>query len=224
MKKLKIGCLILVISICTISFFVVFADDLQKELANWGYNLGIAAKNTTEKSNTIKSSNIVSYVNGMPVYEDEIIERIEKNKALLNVMKSDDNSELSPFAKNPFDYVYREKFELYYAKNNEIEVSKEELEEYTLYQKSGWESEELKDTFEQYLIGRGITKEEFYNEIAPAAYEKKILKSKVREHILQKAGMNEKSYEEKQKYLEQFYKENIKVQEINKDFITKYNK
>nr|WP_312580146.1 hypothetical protein [Sedimentibacter sp.] len=222
MKKLKIGCLILVISICTVS--LVFADDLQKGLANWGYNLGIAAKNTTEKSNTIKSSNIVSYVNGIPVYENEIIERIEKNKASLNLMKSSDNSELSPFEKNPFDYVYREKFELYYAKNNGIEVSKEELEEYTLYQKSEWESEELKDAFDQYLIGRGITKEKFFNEIAPAAYEKKILKSKVKEHIFQKAGMNEKSYEEKQKYLEQFYKENIKVQEINKDFITKYNK
>lgn len=224
MKKLKIGCLILVISICTISFFVVFADDLQNGLANWGYNLGIAAKNTTEKSNAIKSGNIVSYVNGMPVYEDEIIERIEKNKTLLNLMKSADNSELSPFEEDPFDYVYREKFEVYYAKNNGIEVSKEELEEYTLYQKSEWESEELKDAFNQYLIGRGITKEEFYNEIAPAAYEKKILKSKVKEHIFQKAGMNEKSYEEKQKYLEQFYKENIKIQEINKDFITKYNK
>lgn len=49
-----------------------------------------------------------------------------------------------------------------------------------------------------------------------------ILKRKVRDHILQNADMNEKEYEEKQKYLNEFYKENIKVEEINKDFIKKY--
>jgi len=36
--------------------------------------------------------------------------------------------------------------------------------------------------------------------------------------------MTKKEYEEKQKYLDEFYRKNIKVKEIDKDFIKKYNK
>ncbi|WP_313342063.1 hypothetical protein [Sedimentibacter sp.] len=110
---------------------------------------------------------------------------------------------------------------LSYARENGIEVSKEELKEHISYEKNVWESE--KEIFEQYLSGRGITEEEFFNEIAPPSYENTILKNKVRNHILKNAGMMEKDNEAKQKYLDEFYKENIKVLEVDKDFIKKYS-
>lgn len=223
MKKLKIGCLILVISVCMVSFFVASADDgIQTELGKWWYNIGRLAKKHSGKTYT--NNNIVSYINGIPVYEYEIIDRMEKNKDLFKEIDSQDDSYPPPFPRNPFDYVYREKFDLYYAGINGIKVSKEEVEEYIAFQKSEWESsEESRDIFNQYLLGRGITAEEFYNEIAPAAYEKKMLKSKVKQHIFQEAGMNGKDINEKHEYLEKFYKENIKVKEVNKSFIEKYN-
>lgn len=223
MKKWKIACLILVISICTVVFFTAYGDNIQNKLADWGYSLGAGMKNVSEKSNISENRNVVSYVNDIPVYEDEIIDRIEKNKAISNSMKAAGSSTTPPWGSNPFDYVYKEKFELYYAKTNGIEVSKEELEECISNEKAVWESEEGKEIFEQYLAGRGITEEEFYNEIAPPSYEKTILKNKVREHILKSAGMIEKDNEAKQKYLDEFYKENIKVKEIDKDFIKKYS-
>ncbi len=224
MKKWKITCLILVISICTVGFFTAYSNNIQNKLANWGYNLGFEIKNVSEKSNITESRNIVSYVNDIPVYEDEIIERIEKNEAISNSMKTAGNSASPPWGSNPLDYVYKEKFDLYYAKTNGIEVSKDELEEYISIERAKWEEEGSKEVLEQYLIGRGITEEEFYNDIAPASYEKTILKSKIRDHILQNAGMIEKNNVEKQEYLDKFYKENIKVKEINKDFINMYNK
>ncbi len=223
MKKWKISCLILVISICTVGLFTAYGDDIQNRLADWGYNLGAGIKNISGKSNISKSLNVVSYVNDIPVYEDDIIERIEKNKAISDSMKASGSSTPLSWGANPFDYVYREKFELNYAESNGIEVSKEELEEYISNEKAVWESEDGKEIFEQYLAGRGITEEEFYSEIAPPSYEKTILKNKVREHILKSAGMIEKDNETKQKYLDEFYKENIKVKEIDKDFIKKYS-
>lgn len=224
MKKLKMACIILVISICTVGLFIVYGDILENKLADWGYNLGAGMKNVSEKSNISENRNVVSYVYDIPVYEDEIIDRIENNKAILDSMEATGSSTTPPWGSNPFDYVYREKFELYYAEANNIEVSKEELEECIAYERSIWESEDGKEIFEQYLAGRGVTAEEFYNEVAPPSYEKTILKNKVREHILRGAGMIEKDNEEKQKYLDEFYKENIKVNEIDKDFIKKYSK
>ncbi len=221
MKKWKIACLILVISTCTVGLFTAYGENRGNKLADWGYSLGVGIKNI-KKPNTSINRNIVSYVNDIPVYEDEIIERIEKNKAILDTMKTTDNSATSlPWGSNPFDYVYREKFDLDYAKVNGIEVSKEELEKYISSERAIWESE--KDIFEQYLAGRGITEEEFFNEIAPPSYEKTIIKNRVREHILQSAGMSEKDNEAKQKYLDEFYKENIKVKEIDKNFIKMYS-
>jgi hypothetical protein len=223
MKKWKITCLILIISLCTIGLFTAYGDKIENKLADWGYSLGSGMKNVSEKSNISEKRNVVSYINDIPVYEDEIIDRIENNKAISDSMKAAGSSTTPSWGSNPFDYVYREKFELYYAETNDIEVSKEELEECIAYERSIWESEDGKEIFEQYLAGRGITEEEFYNEIAPPSYEKTLLKRKVREHILQNADMNEKEYEEKQKYLDEFYQENIKVEEINKDFIKKYS-
>ena len=217
MKRWKIACLILVIFICSVGLFTAYGNNIENKLADWGYSLGLGIRNVPDKSDVSENRNIVSYVNGIPV--DEIIDRIEKNKAISDAMKTADNLAPSPWDSNPFDYVYKEKFELYYAKTNSIEVSKEELEEFISTEKAVWESEDAKDIFEQYLAGRGITEEEFYNEIAPPSYEKTILKRKVREHILQSAGMNEKEHEEKQKYLDEFYKENIKVKEVDKEFI-----
>jgi len=224
MKKWKIVCLILVISIFTVGPFTAYGDNIENKLADWGYSLGIGISNVSEKSNISENRNVVSYVNDIPVYEDEIIERIEKNKAISDAMKAAGSSTPISWGSNPFDYVYKEKFELYYAEANGIEVSKEELEECISNEKAVWETEDAKEIFEQYLAGRGVTAEEFYNEIAPPSYEKSILKRKVREHILQRAGMTEKEYEEKQKYLDEFYRKNIKVKEIDKDFIKKYNK
>ena len=181
-KKWKIACLILVISICTVGSFTTYGDNVENKLADWGYSLGAGIKNISEKSSISKNKNInvVSYVNDIPVYEDEIIERIEKNKAISDSMKAAGSSTPLSWGSNPFDYVYKEKFVLYYAKTNNIEISKEELEECISNEKAVWESE--KEIFEQYLAGRGITEEEFYNEIAPPSYEKTILKNKVREH------------------------------------------
>lgn len=224
MKKLKIICVISVIFIFTIGIFAAYGDDIQNKLADWGYSLGAGMKKVSEKSIIPENRNVISYVNDIPVYEDEIIERIDKNESISDAMKTSGSSEPIAWGSNPFDYVYKEKFELYYSKANGIEVSKEELEEFISTEKVTWEAEDAKEIVEQYLAGRGVTEEEFFNEIAPPSYEKTILKRKVREHILQNAGMNEKEYKEKQKYLDEFYKENIKVKEIDKDFIKKYNK
>lgn len=221
MKKRKAAYLILAISICTVGLFTAYGDNMGNKLADWGYSLGLGIKNVSQKHNDSINGNVVSYVNDIPVYEDEIIERIEKNRAIKDAMKTTDNSEAPlPWGSDPFDYVYREKFELNYAKVNGIEVSKEELEKYVSSERAIWESE--KEILEQYLAGRGITEEEFFNEIAPPSYEKTIIKNRVREHILKSAGMSEKDNEAKQKYLDEFYKENIKVKEIDKDFIKKY--
>lgn len=224
MKKWEVACLILVISICTVGLFTVYGDNVENKLADWGYSLGAGIRKVSEKSNISENRNVVSYVNDIPVYEDEIIERIEKNNAISDSMKASGSSTSLPWGSNPFDYVYREKFELYYAVTKGIEVSKEELEECISNEKAVWESEDGKEIFEQYLAGRGITGEEFYSEIAPTSYEKSILKRKVREHILKGAGMLEKDNEAKQEYLDEFYNENIKVKEINKNFIKKYSK
>ena len=129
------------------------------------------------------------------------------------------NSTSLSWGLDPVDYVYREKFELNYAKINNIEVSEDELNEYTSYQKAGWESEDSKEFFEQYLKGREITKEEFYRDIAPSAYEKTLLKRKVREHILKNADMNDRDYETREKFLEKFYENNIQIKEIDENFI-----
>lgn len=157
MKKWKIFYLILVMSTCVLGTCIVYGDNIENKVADWGYSLGLGIKNASEKINADKNANIVSYVNDMPVYEEEIIERIEKNKAILEDMKAFDNSAMLPWEANPFEYVYGGKFMLSYARDNGIEVSKEELEEHISYEKNVWEAE--KEVFEQYLYGRGITED-----------------------------------------------------------------
>jgi hypothetical protein len=223
MKKWKATCLILAITISTTGLFVAFGEDIQSRLADWGHNLGEGMKIIYEESHSPENLNVVAYINDIPVYEHEIIERILINKVILDSMKAAGSSSSLSWGSNPFDYVYREKFELNYAEINGIEVSKEELEKYISVEKSSWESEDTKEIFAKYLDGLGLTKEQFYNEFAPPLYKEKLIKDKVREDILKNAGMIEKNNEAKQKYLDDFFKENIKVKEIDKDFIDKHS-
>ncbi|HCX04075.1 MAG TPA: hypothetical protein DHM42_06265 [Clostridiales bacterium] len=223
MKKSKMFYLILVISISISSIFLAFGDNIQNLLFDSGYDLGSELKSIYEKSNSSKNLNIVAYVNDIPVYEHEIIERIQINKAILNAMKAVDSSSSLSWGSNPFDFVYKEKFILNYAKTNGIRVSQEELEEYISIEKASRQSEEAKELFKRYIDGLGVTEEEFYSEFAPPLYKENIIKSKSREHIFKSAGMIEKDYKMKQKYLDKFYKENIKVIEVDKDFINKYS-
>ncbi len=190
----------------------------DESMEDWLYNLGDGMKNVSEKSNIPENRNVIAYVNDIPVYEDEIIDRIEKNNAISDAMeKSAGNSTPPLWYSDSFGYVYIEKFMISYARENDIDVSKEELEEQILYERNAWESE--KETFEQYLSGRGITEEEFFNDIAPPSYIKTILKNKVRNHIIKNSGITEMSNKEQQEYLDEFFNEKIKVVEIDKDFI-----
>ena len=179
------------------------------ELDDWFYSLGGGMKDI----NVPEDRNVVAYANGIPVYEDEIMDRIEKNEAISNDMG---NSALLPWGSDPFEYVYKEKFMLGYAKKNGIGVSKEELEEQISFEKASWQSEDAKEILEQYLSDKGITEEEFYNEVAPPSYVKSMLKTRVRNHILASYGKTGMSNEEEQKYLDEFFKKNIKVEEIDK--------
>ncbi|WP_312699853.1 SurA N-terminal domain-containing protein [Sedimentibacter sp.] len=183
--------------------FTSFGEDLD----DWFYSLGGGMKDI----NVPEDRNVVAYANGIPVYEDEIMDRIEKNEAISNDMG---NSALLPWGSDPFEYVYKEKFMLGYAKKNGIGVSKEELEEQISFEKASWQSEDAKEILEQYLSDKGITEEEFYNEVAPPSYVKSMLKTRVRNHILASYGKTGMSNEEEQKYLDEFFKKNIKVEEI----------
>lgn len=194
--------------------FALSAEDL----ADWFCSLGGGIKNI----NAYESKNIVAYVNGIPVYDGDIIERIEKNEDIANDMANDGNLSPLPWGSDPFKYVYEEKFMLGYARENGIDVSKEELEEQISYEKASRESEAAKEIFEQYLSDKGITEEEFYNDIAPPSYIKSMLKTKVRNHIIASSGKTVMTNEEEQKYLDEFFKKNINIEEIDKDFINKY--
>lgn len=224
MKKNKIICLVIIIAVCLVSLFSVFGESFSNDLISWGYKLGTTAKGFFNKSYEVKDKEVVAYINDIPVNKSEILDRLEKSKALENIMKSMGNNNSSLWPSNPVDYVFYEKFDLYYAKTHNIKVSAEELDEYIKIQKEGWESPELKGVLEQYLKGMGITEEQFYSDIAPKSYEKTILKNKVKSHILNSANLSEASSEEKQKYLENYYKKNIKIEVKNTSFINQYNK
>ena len=183
--------------------FTSFGEDL----ADWFCSLGGGIKDI----NVPEDRRIVAYSNGIPVYEDEITDRIEKNEAISNDMG---NSAPLPWGSDPSEYVYKEKFMLGYARKNGIGVSKEELEKQISFEKASWQSEDAKEILEQYLSDKGITEEEFYNEVAPPSYVKSMLKTRVRNHILASYGKTGMSNEEEQKYLDEFFKKNIKVEEI----------
>ncbi|WP_313164342.1 SurA N-terminal domain-containing protein [Sedimentibacter sp.] len=189
---------------------------LAEDLIDWFYSLGGGMKYISVPENR----NVVAYVNGIPVYEDEIMDRIEKNEAISNDMG---NSAPLPWGSDPFEYVYKEKFMMGYARKNGIDVSKEELEEQISFEKSSRESEDSREILEQYLSDKGITEEEFYNEAAPPSYVKSILKTKVRNYILTNLRKTEITNGEQQKYLDEFFEKNIKVVEVDKDFIKKYS-
>ncbi len=223
MKKDKIICLVIIIAVCLVSLFSVFGKSFSNDLISWGHKLGTTAKGFFNKSYEAKDEEEVAYINDIPVNKTEILDRLEKSKALDNIMKSMGNNS-SPWSSNPVDYVFYEKFDLYYAKTHNIKVLAEELDEYIKIQKEGWESPELKGVLEQYLKGMRITEEQFYSDIAPKSYEKTILKNKVKSHILNSANLSKASSEEKQKYLENYYKKNIKIEVKNTSFINQYNK
>lgn len=187
------------------------------ELDDWFCSLGGGLKDI----NVPENRNVVAYVNGIPVYEDGIMDRIEKNEAISNDMG---NSASLPWGSDPFEYVYKEKFMLGYARKNGIGVSKQELEEQISFEKASWQSEDAREILEQYLSDKGITEEEFYNEVAPPSYVKSMLKTKVINHIIASSGKTGISNEEEREYLDEFFKKNIKVEEIDKDFINTINK
>lgn len=88
MKKWRITCLILAITICTTGLFVAFGEDIQSRLADWGHNLGEGMKIIYEESHSPENLNVVAYINDIPVYEHEIIERVLINKVILDSMKA----------------------------------------------------------------------------------------------------------------------------------------
>jgi|GEM_PF-726939 len=179
------------------------------ELDDWFYSLGGGMKDI----NVPEDRNVVAYANGIPVYEDEIMDRIEKNEAISNDMG---NSALLPWGSDPFEYVYKEKFMLGYARKNGIGVSKEELEEQISFEKVSWQSEDAEEILDQYLSDKGITEEEFYNEVAPPSYVKSMLKTKARNHILTNYGKIGMTGEEEREYLDEFFKKNIKIEKVDK--------
>lgn len=71
-----------------------------------------------------------------------------------------------------------------------------------------------------------MTIEQYWNVLAPESYRNSILKSRVYKHILENLtdiNTEEISPEEQTNYVNQFIKDNIKIDVINKEFIDLYN-
>jgi len=192
----------------------VFNEDLYE-------NLGEGLKQILEsKTSDNPSDDIVAYINGIPIYKKEIIDR--KTKIILL-----NNIENPNWSTNPVEYVYRETYMYYYAAKNNIDVTDKEVNETLNFQKQQAESsEEFQKWIAEYLSRADMTIEQYWNVLAPESYRNSILKSRVYKHILENlADINtdEISPEEQTNYVNQFIKDNMKINVINKEFIDLYN-
>ncbi len=221
MKKL---CLLLAIIVLMTSFTSCTGkehEDLDMLNEDWYENLGDGLKQILEsKVNDNPSEDIVVYINGIPIYKEEIIDRKTKLMLLNNI-------ENPNWPTNPVEYVYRETYIYYYAVKNNINVTDKEVNETLNFQKQQAEnSEEFKKWIAEYLSRADITIEQYWNDLAPESYRNSIIKSRVYKHILEKLtdiNTDEISPEERTNYLNQFIKDNMKIDVINKEFIDLYN-
>ena len=114
-----------------------------------------------------------------------------------------------------------------YAIKNNINVTNKEVNETLNFQKEQAEnSEEFQKWLVDYLSKADITIEQYWNVLAPESYRNSILKSKVVKHILENLtdiNTDEISPEERTNYINQFIKDNMKIDVINKEFIDLYN-
>jgi len=195
-------------------------ENLDMLNEDWYENLGEGLKQILEsKVNDNPSEDIVVYINGIPIYKDEIIDRKTKLMLLNNI-------ENPNWPTNPVEYVYRETYIYYYAIKNNINVTDKEVNETLNFQKQQAEnSEEFKKWIAEYLRRADITIEQYWNVLAPS-YRSSIIKSRVYKHILENLtdiNTDEISPEERTNYLNQFIKDNMKIDVINKEFIDLYN-
>ena len=221
MKKL---CLLLAI-IVLMTFFTSCTGKEHENLdmfnEEWYENLGEGLKQILEnKASNNSSDDIVDYINGIPIYKDEIIDRKTKLTLLNNIEKPN-------WPTNPVEYVYRETYMYYYAAKNNIDVTDKEVNETLNFQKQQAEnSEEFQKWIAEYLNKADITIEQYWNVLAPESYRNSILKSRVYKHILENLtdiNTDEISNEEQSNYVNQFINDNMKIDVINKEFIDLYN-
>jgi FKBP-type peptidyl-prolyl cis-trans isomerase (trigger factor) len=115
----------------------------------------------------------------------------------------------------------------YYAAKNNIDVTDKEVNETLNFQKQQAEnSEEFQKWIAEYLSRADMTIEQYWNVLAPESYRNSILKSRVYKHILENLtdiNTDEISPEEQTNYVNQFIKDNMKIDVINKEFIDLYN-
>jgi len=188
---------------------------------DWYENLGEGVKQILEsKASDNPGDDIVAYINGIPIYKDEIIDRKTKLMLLNNI-------ENPNWPTNPVKYVYRETYMYYYAAKNNIDVTDKEVNDTLNFQKQQAEnSEEFQKWIAEYLSRADITIEQYWNVLAPVSYRNYILKSRVYKHILKNLtdiNTDEISPEEQSNYVNQFIKDNMKIDVINKEFIDLYN-
>ncbi|KAF5039524.1 hypothetical protein DSECCO2_543060 [anaerobic digester metagenome] len=218
MKKL---CLLLFIMTFFTSCTSKGPESLDMFNEDWYENLGEGLKQILEsKASDNPSDDIVAYINGIPIYKNEIIDRKTKIMLLNNI-------ESPNWSTNPVEYVYRETYMYYYAAKNNIDVTDKEVNETLNFQKQQAEnSEEFQKWIEEYLSRADMTIEQYWNVLAPESYRNSILKSRVYKHILENLtdiNTEEISPEEQTNYVNQFIKDNIKIDVINKEFIDLYN-
>jgi len=205
----------LLLAIIALMTFFTSCNDKEHE------NLGEGLKQILEsKASDNPSDDIVVYINGIPIYKNEIINR--KTKLLLL-----NNIENPNWSTNPVEYIYRETYMYYYAAKNSIDVTDKEVNETLNFQKQQAEnSEEFQKWISDYLSRADITIEQYWNVLAPESYRNSILKSRVYKHILENLtdiNTDEISNEEQSNYVNQFIKDNMKIDVINKEFIDLYN-
>ncbi len=221
MKKLYL--LLVIITLMTFFTSCTGKKPENSDIFNedWYENLGEGLKQILEsKESDNQSDDIVAYINGIPIYKHEIIDRKTKLMLLNNIGTPN-------WPTNPVEYVYRETYLYYYAAKNNIDVTNKEVNETLNFQKQQAEnSEEFQKWIEEYLIRPDTTIEQYWNVLAPKSYRNTILKGRVYKHILETLtdiNTYEISNEEKSNYVNQFIKDNMKVDVINKDFIDLYN-
>lgn len=196
-------------------------ENLDMFNEDWYENLGEGLKQILEsKASDNPSDDIVAYINGIPIYKNEIIDRKTKIMLLNNI-------ENPNWSTNPVEYVFRETYMYYYAAKNNIDVTDKEVNETLNFQKQQAEnSEEFQKWIAEYLSRADMTIEQYWNVLAPESYRNSILKSRVYKHILENLtdiNTEEISPEEQTNYVNQFIKDNIKIDVINKEFIDLYN-
>lgn len=196
-------------------------ENLDMFNEGWNENLGEGLKQILEsKTKDNSSDDIVAYINGIPIYKDEIIDR----KAKLSLLNNIENPN---WPTNPVEYIYRETYMYYYAAKNNINVTDKEVNETVNFQKQQAEnSEEFQKWIAEYLSRADITIEQYWNVLSPDSYRNSILKSRVYKHILENMtdiNIDEISAEEQSNCVNQFIKDNMKIDVINKEFINLYN-